>query len=259
MSRDKTLMANNHFLSGYPLPIEWQELAYYQRIAVCVYLRMKTNAQTLADFKMGRKIWMEKIPPYARGNIHSHLKAIGELETRPVPYTTFREPGKSHTQAMVAEAYRKAHPDPIKVWFEESANFTPSMLYEKPNGGQRTLPSVYGRLRGNGWMRANRVMQPIEEMNDGHLENTLKLLMESHGNLQAKSTSILGKLWRHYQNQPEIQQRLEELCLMMQKVEVHEMYPIFATLAKEQASRGSRPVMTLDLETSAFDDTLRDW
>ncbi len=256
MSMQK-LMSNYHELTGFPLPMVWTGLNSYERLAVVKYWRSRNSSKGIPEWWKGYTLWKTFKLHWVQ--IRSHLEAIGEIPTKHVPYTTFRAPGKSHMQAMVAEAYRKAHPDPIKIWFEESTNFTPSMLYEKPNGGQRTLPSVYGRLRGNEWMRANRVMQPIEEMNDGHLENTLKLLMESHGNLQAKSTSILGKLWRHYQNQPEIQQRLEELCLMMQKVEVHEMYPIFATLAKEQASRGSRPVLMLDLETSAFDDALRDW
>ena len=102
-------------------------------------------------------------------------------------------------------------------------------------------------------------MQPIDEMNDGHLENTLKLLQESHGNIQAKTTALLGKMWNHYQNQPEIQRRLEELCLLMQKVELHEMYPLFGTLAQEQNSRRPKHNVYIDSDLAGFDDALKDW
>lgn len=264
------LMDHNHCLSGKALPVQWLRLTHSERISVCIYLRMKASAATLGDFKRGRKIWLEDIDPRDRSSLRRHLEALGELNTRPVPYTTFREygecvmpfrgQGKSVVAGMMAEAYRKAHPEITKVWFDEASHVTqPAMLYERPNGGQRTLPSVYGRLRGNEWMRANRAMQPIDEMNDGHLDNTLKLLMESHGNIQTKTTTLLGKMWHHYQNQPEIQRRLEELCLLMQKVEVHEMYPIFGTLAKEQASRRPKTSVAFEAFEWGFDDAVRNW
>lgn len=267
------LMDLNHHLDGKRMPPQWERLTYSERISVCIYLRMKASSATLGDFKRGRKIWLEDIDPRDRVRIKRHLEAIGELNTRPVPYTTFREYGKSHMQDTLrylhagatemsnhVEAYRKAHPQITKVWFDEASRFKiAAMLYERPNGGQRTLPSVYGRLRGNEWMRANRAMQPIDEMNDGHLENTLKLLMESHGNVQAKTTTLLGKMWHHYQNQPEIQRRLEELCLLMQKVEVHEMYPIFGTLAQEQASRRPKTSVAFEAFEWGFDDAVRNW
>lgn len=276
-----TLMSEHHYLDGMALPIEWQKLAYYQRIAVCEYLRMKANSQNLSDFKMGRSIWRGFSPGH-RIRIQRHLEAIGELKTRDVPYTSFAEygrcQGKSVAAKMVQEAYEKAglaplirqqeasrlhrdstvaHPQITHVWIDEVSKMN-KMLYERPNGGQRTLPSVYGRLRGNKWMRANGVIQDVEDMNDGHIENTLKLLQESHGNIQAKATSLLGKMHRHYQNQPEIQRRLEELCHLMEQVEVHQMYPIFGTLAQEQASR--KPVgIVAGLDFDAFDDAVKDW
>jgi len=267
MSMQK-LMSNYHELSGRPLPIVWTGLNSYERIAVCKYWRSRNSSRGIAEWLDGYKLW--KTFKHCWPQIYSHLQAIGELETRSVPYTTFRPGGKSYVQDMVAEAYRKAsegvdsyrkaHGEVTKVWFDESSRVAqPAMLYERPNGGQRTLPSVYGRLRGNDWMRANRAMQSIDEMNDGHLENTLKLLLESHGNIQAKTTTLLGKMWHHYQNQPEIQRRLEELCLLMQKVEVHEMYPIFGTLAREQASRVPKYYVSLDIETQCFDDSVRNW
>lgn len=255
------LMDLNHHLDGKRMPPQWERLTYSERISVCIYLRMKANSATLGDFKRGRKIWLEYIDPRDRKRIRSHLEAIGELPTRPVPYTTFREYGKSVATEMSnhAEAYRKAHPQVTKVWFDEASRIAqPAMLYERPNGGQRTLPSVYGRLRGK-WMRATGVIQDIEDMNDGHIENTLKLLQESHGNIQAKATSLLGKMHRHYQNQPEIQRRLEELCHLMEQVEVHQMYPIFGTLAQEQASRKPRTSVAFEAMEWGFDDAVRNW
>lgn len=263
------LMSRYHVLTGNELPVQWLRLTMSERISVCTYLRMKASSSTIYDFKRGRKIWLEDIDPRTRNMIRSHLQAIGELDIRHVPYTTFREHGQSQVQAMVAEAYRKAsqavdtyrqnNPAPIKIWLDEASHFKqPSMLYERPNGGQRTLPSAYGRLNGHLWLRANGVMQPIKTMNDGHLENTLKLLQESHGNIISKSTSLLGKMHRHFQHQPEIQSRLEELCLLMQKVEVHEMYPIFGTLAQEQASRTKYGIVA-GVDFSSFDDALKDW
>jgi len=83
--------------------------------------------------------------------------------------------------------------------------------------------------------------------------------MESHGNFQAKTTTLLGKMWHHYQNQPEIQRRLEELCLLMQKVEVHEMYPIFGTLVQEQASRRPKTSVVFEAFEWGFDDAVRNW
>lgn len=269
MSRDKSLMANNHYLDGMALPIEWQKLPYYQRIAVCVYLRMKTNAQTLADFKMGREIWLS-IPLSHRIRIKRHLEAIGELKTRDVPYTTLAEYGHRQGKSHMADALRYLQAgNPIlkglpfqgkkitHVWIDEVSKMN-KMLYDRPNGGQRTLPSAYGRLRGK-WMRATGVIQDIEDMNDGHIENTLKLLQESHGNIQAKATSLLGKMHRHYQNQPEIQRRLEELCHLMEQVEVHQMYPIFGTIAQEQASRKPRTSVAFEAMEWGFDDAVRNW
>lgn len=264
-----TLMSEHHYLDGMAMPIEWQKLVYYQRIAVCVYLRMKANSQNLSDFKMGRSIWLGFSPGH-RARIHRHLEAIGELKTRDVPYTTLAEYGHRQGKSHMADALRYLQAgNPIlkglpfqgkkitHVWIDEVSKMN-KMLYDRPNGGQRTLPSAYGRLNGNLWLRANGVMQPIKTMNEGHLENTLKLLQESHGNIVEKSTSLLGKMHRHFQRQPEIQKRLEELCLLMQEVEVHQMYPIFGTLAQEQASRKKYDIVA-GVDFSSFDDALKDW
>jgi hypothetical protein len=144
-------------------------------------------------------------------------------------------------------------------------------LYLKPNGGNRILPPFYASLE-NMWVRSNGMPCDPAYMNDGHIENTLKLLQESHGNLIGRSTSILGKMHRHFGNLPEIRSALEQLCIAMQKVEVNEIYPVFEVLANEQAARnrfGTTKVtrsFSDDLETSdleggqlEFELMLKDW
>lgn len=117
------------------------------------------------------------------------------------------------------------------------------MLYDKPNGGHRILPSVYGRLLQLGrepmWLRGNGEYQHVATMNPGHLRNTLNLLKESNGNAVAKATSLLGKMALHFQNQPAIVRKLEELCVEMQRVDVDEMYPIYTVLAEHLAHSAS--------------------
>ena len=226
------------------LPYSWRSLSYGQREAVVTYLQMACNSSTLDEFHRGRKIWLEEIPARDRHAIHQHLRVSHLL--KPV------------MPDHIAHCMRYKGLSIKNIWIDEASKIVNApMLYERPNGGKRMLPSVYGQLKGHTWLRANRVTQNVSDMNDGHIEATLNLLKESHGNVVDKSTALLGKMWRHYQNQPEIQKRLEELCLMMQKVEVHEMYPIFKTLALEQQSR--KPHVMLDIETLAIDDTIREW
>ena len=124
-------------------------------------------------------------------------------------------------------------------------------LYASPNGGKRILPSLYCRLKDL-WLKASKLWLEPRNMNTGHLEATLKLLKESHGNLVAKSTSLLGKMARHYQHQPEIVAQLESLCLQMQKVEVDKMYPIFTVLSEELHSRA--PAIVIDPESFIDND-----
>ena len=104
----------------------------------------------------------------------------------------------------------------------------------------RILPSIYTRLHeaigpGN-WLRGNRVVQRISTMNDGHLENSLKLLNESHGNLVAKATELLGRMGKHFK-EPDLQKSLEASCLAMQKTDVSTLYPVFDDLESELIKR----------------------
>lgn len=122
-----------------------------------------------------------------------------------------------------------------------------------PNGGKRILKSLYTQLKSY-WVRASGHKQEIHEMNKGHLENTIKLLQESHCNLLGRSTFLLGKMHMHFQNQPAIQAKLEELCHLMSAVEVDDLYPVFKTLAKEAALRKSPPVVDFTADMFVDDD-----
>lgn len=132
------------------------------------------------------------------------------------------------------------------------------MCYPKPNGGKRILPSIYTRIK-KWWMRANGVTVEVVDMNDGHLENTMKLLQESHGNVIAKSTELLGKMANHFHNQPAVVQQLEDLCIAMQKVDVDAMYPIFKELATEAAQRKATPAMLVAVNPAWFEDGELNW
>lgn len=132
------------------------------------------------------------------------------------------------------------------------------MCYPKPNGGKRILPSIYTRIK-QWWMRANGVTVEVVDMNDGHLENTMKLLQESHGNVIAKSTELLGKMANHFHNQPAVVQQLEDLCMAMQKVDVDAMYPIFKELATEAAQRKATPAMLVAVNPAWFEDGELNW
>jgi hypothetical protein len=130
-------------------------------------------------------------------------------------------------------------------------------LYPKPNGGKRTLPSVYVQLRNGTWLNAVGEYLDVVGMNPGHIENCCKLLNESHGNVVAKCTELLGRMANHFANQPAIVEQLEAVCRRMQEVDVSEMYPIMENLRAELHDRPASPRTAVDPE--ALRDTLDLW
>jgi hypothetical protein len=104
------------------------------------------------------------------------------------------------------------------------------MIYPKPGTEGRILPSVYTRLQNN-WLRGDKTQISPVLMNEHHRKATAKLLKESHGNVTAKGTDLLGRLANHYSNQPDVVDALQKLCRRMQQVEVDEMYPVFLKIA----------------------------
>lgn len=115
---------------------------------------------------------------------------------------------------------------PLRIRINESDG----MLYPKPNGGQRILPSIYTKLRER-WLRGNGAYQDPHTMNQGHVRNTLALLKESHINLIDRMTSLLGRMHAHLGNRPDIQRDIEALFHKLETVDVEELYPIFGLIA----------------------------
>lgn len=214
--------------SGRPLPSKWCNLAPSEKGR---FIRMLNEVNRVGyshmpwQYQVVHTEFKRLFDDSERTEICKHLTAVGSVTVKHVPYTTY----------------------------EKSVE----MLYPKPNGGTRILPSVYGKLHDH-WLRANGVQQPIDTMNDGHLENTLKLLNESHGNLIDRCTSFMGKMYHHFQHQPDIQKALEDICLRMQKLDVDEIYPIFKALAMELHHRKPEDVKVEFIELN-IDDDLSKW
>ena len=96
------------------------------------------------------------------------------------------------------------------------------MLYPKPNGGKRILPSVYTKLKDT-WLRANGQWQSPATMNQGHLKNTVALLNESHINLVDRMTDILGRMHNHLGNRPDMQAKIVDLFHDLEVLQVDEL------------------------------------
>ena len=161
------------------------------------------------------------------------------------------------------DAYRRQYPHMCKAIFSDGGYGPKPVhhLYDAPNGGKRILPSIYCKMKAI-WFKSNSVGVAPADMNDGHLENTLKLLQESHGNVQARAQDLLGRMSYHYQNQPAIVKMLAEVCLAMQKVDVDDMYPIFIELNDEWHKRHTDHAHKLygaDADMMVSDDLLKGW
>jgi hypothetical protein len=121
--------------------------------------------------------------------------------------------------------------------------------YGRPNGGHRILPSQYTGLRHN-WVRSEGLQVMPSRMNNGHLENTLKLLKESHLNLIGRSNEFLGKLCKHLQNQPELCEKIEQLAKSIELLDVDDVYPVWDALSAELEGRQS---------SAHWGPTINDW
>ena len=135
---------------------------------------------------------------------------------------------------------------------------TGGRLYPTPNGGQRILPPIYSKLK-TWWLMATGHRQEIETMYDGHLENSLKLLHESTGNLLGQCNSLLGKMHAHMEAQPEIQRKLGELSRLIGALDVDDVYPIYGKLASELSMRQRPVVMDIETISSDIDTAIGNW
>jgi hypothetical protein len=205
--------------------------------------------------------WWLELPDYKRREVEIYLKSpnrvnggFHEWERGRQTWRQLARPGRQHERNLIVMNLRaNGYPDAG----DNAADSGKYMLYDKPNGGNRILPSVYTALTDH-WLRATHMLQPIDTMNDGHIESTLALLRESHGNLIDRCTSLLGKMHHHFRNDSSIQILLEDLCLLMQKMDVDDVYPIFKLLADEL--HGRRPETGFNVQDALnIDDNLSKW
>lgn len=234
------------------LPDWWQQSP--KKPQVIAYLQGRT---------LGAPYWWDREPFLQRRTVVLHLCAVGSVNAREharvrkyglatstatrkaeqskPAYHTFdgvaanvETHGHAMSLAQVA-AYRARFPDSIALWDRYSKGVSEStpiqgMLYPKPNGGKRILPSIYTRLRDT-WLRANGVYQEPAKMNQGHLKNTVNLLNESHMNLVDRMCELFGKMHGHLSNRPDLQAKLVDLFHDFEALQVDEVYPIVEFLA----------------------------
>jgi hypothetical protein len=109
------------------------------------------------------------------------------------------------------------------------------LTYQRPNGGKRILNSAYTGLT-NRWVRTTGLSIDPRDMSIGHLQNTLNLLKESHGNLTERASIVIGKIHAHYTD-PHIRQQCVNLLQNIEEQEVDDVYPVWRALAAELESR----------------------
>lgn len=114
-------------------------------------------------------------------------------------------------------------------------------LYPTPNGGRRILPSVYTTLRTT-WLKANGVWVSPSEMHSSHIENCLALLRESHNNLQGRAAELLGKMAKHFRNDPATVESLTAALKNLEVADISTVYPIFDVLAEELTRRPKQEI-----------------
>lgn len=224
------------------LPHFWQAMSTSQRGWILQQLQRGTHLSLMAP------LWKDAHYSDRWAVLHYLNEVTGELTNqqiqalvdvqRTVPKTTF---GTADMESFVRS------PLHYRRMVEQSIEHGIKIHVSRVNRN-RMLPSAYTRMNrtASTWVRSSGKLQPINTMNKGHLENSLKLLKESHGNVVARATDLLGRMSMHFGNQSEIKALLEILCLKMQKVEVDDMYPIFDALAKELKKREVPPEVDID-------------
>lgn len=227
--------------NGSGLPSLWLAQPTHCKQQVIAYLQGRTLMPPL---------WWSKMSNRERMDVTLHLCAIGAVShsmTRvrveggidALYATMMAYDSKSSYETLDESTTFKtfaARPQPYLRRDEAATirmNLTPiaeGMLYPKPNGGKRILPSVYTKLTDR-WLRANGVYQEPAKMNQGHLQNTVALLNESHVNLVDRMCDILGRMHNHLGNRPDMQAKIVDLFHDLEVLQVDELYPIVELLA----------------------------
>lgn len=192
--------------------------------------------------------WWSKMSDGERKAVVLHLCAVGsvsynhgrvrQIAGKDALYATMKaHDSKSSMTVDESTTFKTYYGDPRPFVKRDMAtirmNLTPivdQMLYPKPNGGKRILPSIYTKLTDK-WLRANGVYQEPAKMNQGHLRNTVALLNESHVNLVDRMSDVLGRMHNHLGNRPDLQEKIVDLFHELEVLQVEDLYPIIELLA----------------------------
>lgn len=214
-------MANSEW-NGLPLPAAWSDWPPVWKHQVIAHLQGRTLQ---APIRWSELSFREK------QLIVWHLCAVGSVSPADNPRVRILGGGTAYA------AMRKAQ-------FEKQSGG--GMLCPKPNDGKRILPSVYTKLTEK-WLRANRQYQKPEQMNQGHLANTIALLNESHVNLVDRMSDVLGRMHNHLSNRPDLQGKIVDLFHELEVLQVEDLYPIIELLASHV-----QPEMNFEAEDDSW-------
>lgn len=239
-------MQKSHW-SGKPLPQDWADRPTVHKAQVIAYLQGRT---------LQPPTWWNGYTQEQRSQIVLHLCAVGSVPalaaTRKATESRTFDDVATHveihphalSQAQIA-AYRARFPDGMELWNQHhDGGYVPSvaqtqgeidakrrgMLYPKPNGGKRILPSIYTQLTDR-WLRGSGVYQKPDTMRQGHLKSTVALLNESHINLVDRMCHLIGKMHSHLGNRPDLQTKIVDLFHDFEALQVDELYPIVELIA----------------------------
>lgn len=223
-----------------PLPSEWLAATPEQKSQVIDAFQ---KCGYVLNYNPHLPTWFTKMSTVHRVAVFNHLKACGLHKWKPVTLSN----AAAHKMPFLNDVQvHKITGRSFDFIVIDEASKLKSLAYDPKNRGKRMLPSMYTQLH-DVWVRSSGLQVNVYDMNHGHLKATGNLLKESHGNVVARATDLLGRMAHHFRNQPEIVRQLESLCMQMQQVEVDEMYPIFKEI--ERVYRGKRPTPGLNLQS----------
>lgn len=201
------------WLGAQDLPKFWRHLQYEDRVQILRYLQKKAGPP---------QSWISAIPEERRA-VMRHLKRV--LHECGIGREVWPKDGLYNLVTFDESST-------LKMSTESITDFD-TFRYAPPNGGKRILPSVYTRLTDK-WVTARGTWMEPREMNDGHLENTIKLLEESHRNLLERSNLVLQKVHSHVAS---ARASLVEANELIQASMVGDVYPVYIKLKFEWAKR----------------------
>lgn len=221
------ITGNFHLLSN-----AWKSVSHTSRKEVTQLLKMGKQLHDMPK-------WWRRMLYTERMDVLHWLRSTNQLtaeEFDSLKRPEFRnQEDEKFATREIAQRYRRDHPNIVTVWDRSDRTsqyaICPMPHHGPSNGGTRILPLHYRNLTDK-WLRANGEEVKIEEMNDGHLENSIKLIVESHKNLIARIQWELGTLhaylesWHH-------QDSIESMSKFVDTMDVEHVYPIFKVMTRE--------------------------